>query len=381
MGFSVDALGAFPWDALVPYEQRAREHPDGIINLSVGTPVDPTPELMQEALAGAANAPGYPPTVGTPALREAIVDHYRRRRHVEGLSPANVLPTIGSKEMVALLPSMLGLGRGDTVVHPEIAYPTYAVGAHLAGAQALALDLDGPRVLEELDAQAAGAVRLIWVNSPANPDGAVTSREALAGIVDWARERGIVVASDECYAELAWQEPWVSEGVPSVLDARVNGGDLTGLLALYSLSKQSNAAGYRIAWIAGDRELISGLAHVRKQIGLMMPGPCQAAAVTGLSDDAAVAAQRERYGARREVLLRAVRGAGYQVARSEAGLYLWFTTPDRQDGWQTVADLAELGILVAPGSFYGPAGAAYVRMALTECDQSVIATATRLAGA
>jgi succinyldiaminopimelate transaminase len=374
VGFDLAGLPVFPWDLLEPYKALAAAHPGGLIDLSVGTPVDPTPPVLRQALAAAADSPGYPATVGTAALRQAVVQHYAQVRGASGVVPDGVLPTLGSKEMVALLPSLLGLGPGDVVVHPHIAYPTYDLGARLAGATPL------PNAcLDEIPAEVAARVKLVWVNSPANPHGAVLGPEALRYVVQWARTRGAVVAADECYAALAWEEPWASQGVPCLLADSNNGGDLTGLLALYSLSKQSSAAGYRAAWTAGDPELIGRLTAVRKHIGLMMPGPVQAALVAALADPSHVAAQRELYGRRRALLTQALEAAGLVVEGSEAGLYLWVTTADRQDCWATVAALAGLGILVAPGSFYGEAGAHHVRIALTGSDRDMAQAAARLA--
>ncbi|MDR1798575.1 MAG: succinyldiaminopimelate transaminase [Bifidobacteriaceae bacterium] len=374
MGFDLGALPVFPWDLLEPYKAQAAAHPGGLIDLSVGTPVDPTPPVLQQALVAAADSPGYPATIGSPALRGAIVHHYEQARGVTGLTPDGVLPTLGSKEMVALLPSLLGLGPGDVVVHPHIAYPTYDLGARLAGATPWpCAHLDG------LPPDVAARVKLVWVNSPANPHGAVLGVDELTAVVAWARQHGAVVAADECYAALPWAEPWVTQGVPSLLDPRATGGDLAGLLALYSLSKQSNAAGYRAAWVAGDPALIKRLAAVRKHMGMMMPGPVQAAAVAALADGAHVAAQRQLYGRRRRVLAAALTEAGLAIEGSQAGLYLWVTTADRQDAWATVAALADLGILVAPGTFYGEAGAQHVRIALTGSDQQIAEAAARLA--
>lgn len=374
MGLQTRALPVFPWDTLAPYASIARAHPRGIVDLSVGTPVDPTPALVQDALAAAANSPGYPTTHGTPQLRQAVVDWFARRRGVPGLDPVAVLPTLGSKELVAFLPALLGLGAGDVVVHPRAAYPTYDVGARLAGAT--------PFPADDVAAWAGENVRLVWLNSPGNPDGTVRSIEQLRAVVDAARARGAVVASDECYAELAWTEPWASTGVPSLLDPRVTGGDLTGLLAVYSLSKQSNLAGYRAAFVAGDPALIADLVELRKHAGMIMPGPVQAAMTVALGDDAHVARQRERYGARRSRLLGAMDAAGLEVDGSAAGLYLWVRpTGAQQDCWTTVGDLAALGILVAPGSFYGAHAAGHVRIALTATEDQIAEAAGRLAGA
>lgn len=371
MGFADLSNLTFPWDTLVPAAQRARSHPDGIVDLSVGTPVDPTPEIIQEALARAGDAHGYPTTHGTPALREAVAGWFARRRGVPGLDPAAVLPTIGSKELVGLLPSLLSLGAGDTVVHPAVAYPTYDVGARLAGAT----PLPATSVQDWAD---RSDVRLVWVNSPANPTGAVASVAELAEIVAAARRIGAVVVSDECYAELAWTEPWASSGVPSILDPRVNGGSHEGLLVAYSLSKQSNLAGYRAAFVAGDQALVSQLLELRKHLGMIVPAPVQAAMTLALTDDSHVAAQREVYRRRREVMLAALQAAGMVVDHSEAGLYLWTRPQEEASAWATVDSLAERGILVAPGTFYGSAGGGHVRVALTAPDERIAAAAARL---
>ncbi|MBO1751903.1 succinyldiaminopimelate transaminase [Actinotalea sp. BY-33] len=375
MGLLAGALPDFPWDSLGPVTERARAHPDGIVDLSVGTPVDPTPAVVRDALAAAANAPGYPTTHGTPALREAVAGWFARRRAVPDLDPSAVLPTVGSKELVALLPSLLGLGPGDVVVHPEIAYPTYDVGARLAGATPLPAD--------DVEVWAGREdVRLVWLNSPGNPHGQVRDVGELRRVVEAARRIGAVVASDECYALLPWEEPWLSTGVPSVLDPAVARGSHDGLLAVHSLSKQSNLAGYRAAFVAGDPVLVSRLLEVRKHAGMIVPAPVQAAMVAALGDDEHVAEQHERYRRRRASLLAGFEAAGLEVDPSPAGLYLWVRAPGLgQDCWQTVADLAELGILVAPGAFYGPAAARHVRVALTASDDAVARAAARLAGA
>lgn len=373
MGLITGTLPDFPWDTLAPFQRAARSHPRGIVDLSVGTPVDPTPAVVRDALTAASDAPGYPTTHGTPELREAVVSWFARRRGVPGLDPTAVLPTLGSKELVAWLPSLLGLGAGDVVVHPETAYPTYDVGARLAGATPLPAD-DVARW--------TGDVRLVWLNSPGNPDGTVRSVEQLREVVEAARAIGAVVVGDECYAELAWDEPWVTGGVPSVLDPRVTGGDPTGVLAIYSLSKQSNLAGYRAAFAAGDPALVARLLEIRKHAGMIVPTPVQAAMTAALGDDAHVAAQREVYRRRRQVLLEGVSNAGLTVDGSQAGLYLWARPEEgSQDCWTTVADLAAQGILVAPGSFYGAAGAGHVRMALTATDERIREAAARLSGA
>jgi succinyldiaminopimelate transaminase len=367
MGFET-RLPDFPWDSLTSYAARAREHPDGIVDLSVGTPVDPTPRVAQEALRAAADAPGYPLTTGPAELREAIVDWYARRRGVTGLTPEAVLPTIGSKELVAVLPSLLGFQSGDVVVHPRVAYPTYDIGARLAGATPLPSD-------EVADWAGNPSVKLIWLNSPGNPHGKVADLHQLRAVVTAAREIGAVVANDECYAELAWTAQW-ADGVPSILDPRVTEGDLSGLLSVYSLSKQSNLAGYRAAFIAGDGGLVAGLLELRKHMGMMVPAPVQAAMCAVLRDDAGVAEQRQRYARRRDELAAAFRAAGYLIDDSDAGLYLWLRPKRSQGCWDTVGELAELGILTAPGAFYGDE--IHVRAALTATDERITAASERL---
>ena len=368
-------LPDYPWDAMVPYRERAEQHPGGVVNLSIGTPVDPTPEVVRAALTSASDAPGYPTTHGTPALREAIAAWFARRRNVAGLSPEAVLPTIGSKEFVAWLPTLLGLGPGDIVVFPRIAYPTYRMGAVLAGAEPLATD-----DLHSLDETTLSRVKLIWLNSPGNPTGKVDDAARLTSVVELAREIGAVVASDECYAELPWD---VSEA-PSILDPRVCGSSHQGLLSVYSVSKQSNLAGYRAAFAAGCPELIANLVKTRKHAGMIMPAPVQAALIAAVSDDEHVSAQRELYRRRRAVLKPALEASGLSVEHSEAGLYLWCragATAERgqsRDTWALVQQMAEQGIIVGPGLFYGEAGEGYIRVALTASDERIAAAAERL---
>jgi succinyldiaminopimelate transaminase len=359
-------LPDFPWDRLAAAREHAQAHPDGIVDLSVGTPVDPVPPLVRDGLAEASDTPGYPTTAGTTALRTAAVDWLARRCGATGLDPGAVLPSIGSKELVATLALHLGLGPGDLVVVPELAYPTYEVGARLAGCEVVASDSVvalGPR-----------RPALVWVNSPSNPTGRVLPREHLAKLVSWAREHGALLASDECYLELGGdasaQEP------VSVLHPEVSGGSLTGVLALHSLSKRSNLAGYRAGLVSGDPTVLAELLAVRKNLGLMMPAPVQHAATVALGDDGHVAAQRARYSTRRRRLRTALVDAGFRVDHSEAGLYLWASRGERCA--DTVAWFADLGVLVAPGDFYGPAGARHVRLALTASDERVAAAVSRL---
>ncbi len=360
-------LADYPWDAVVPYRERAAEHPDGLVDLSIGSPVDPTPEIIRRALADATDAHAYPQTLGTPALREAIVDWYARRRGVPDLTVKNVLPTIGSKELVALLPTLLGLGAGDIVVMPRVAYPTYEVGARVVGATPVA---------EDDPAKWPEGAKLIWINTPGNPDGRTWTVDELAVAVARARELGAVLASDECYAELGWDGRWAQERVPSVLDPRAAAGSRQGLLSVYSLSKQSNLAGYRAAFVAGCSRIVGDLLTARKHLGLMPPAPVQYAMTVALRDDEHVAAQKELYRSRRDLLRPALESAGFRIDGSEAGLYLWVT--EGKDAWESMDRLARLGILAGPGPFYGADSTQHVRVSLTAPLERVAEGARRL---
>ncbi|MEU7643235.1 bifunctional succinyldiaminopimelate transaminase/glutamate-prephenate aminotransferase [Streptomyces huasconensis] len=358
-----DRLPAFPWDKLEPYKATAAAHPGGIVDLSVGTPVDPVPELIQKALIGAADSPGYPTVWGTAELRDAITGWCERRLGARGITHREVLPVVGSKELVAWLPTQLGLGPGDVVAYPRLAYPTYEVGARLARADYVVYDeptdLDPTRL------------KLLWLNSPSNPTGRVLTREELTRTVTWAREHGVLLVSDECYLELGWEADPVS-----VLHPDVCGGSYEGIVAVHSLSKRSNLAGYRAAFIAGDAAVLGDLLQIRKHGGMMTSAPTQAAVVAALGDDEHVREQRERYAARRAALRDALLKHGFRIEHSEASLYLWATR--EESCWDTVGHLAERGILVAPGDFYGPAGDRFVRVALTATDERVAAAVERL---
>ena len=357
-------LPAFVWDSLAAAAELANKHPDGIVDLSVGSPVDPVPDVVRAALRAAEDSPGYPSTAGTAALRQAAAG-WLARRHGVSVDPAAVLPVIGTKEFIAWLPTLLGCGQGDIVVHPELAYPTYGVGARLAGAR--------PVPADGLLSLGPERVRLAWLNSPSNPTGQVLPADHLRKVISWGRERGTVIASDECYIELGWDVTPVS-----VLHPDVCAGSQQGLLAVHSLSKRSNLAGYRAGFVTGDPDLIAELLEVRKHAGMLVPAPVQAAMTAALNDDAHADAQRARYAARRDRLLGALQAAGWAVEASAAGLYLWASHPDL-DGRDSVQRLAEAGILVAPGEFYGPAGARHIRVALTATDERIDAAVRRLA--
>jgi len=356
-------LPTFPWDKLAPYQQTAAAHPDGIVDLSVGTPVDPVPDLIQQALIAAADSPGYPTVWGTPALRDAITAWLGHRLGARDVTHHHVLPIVGSKELVAWLPTHLGLGPGDKVAYPRLAYPTYEVGARLARADYVVYD--DPTTLDP------EGLKLLWLNSPSNPTGKVLTKDELTRIVAWAREHGILIFSDECYIELGWEADPVS-----VLHPDVNGGSYAGLVSVHSLSKRSNLAGYRAAFLAGDPDVLAPLLEIRKHGGMMTSAPTQAAVIAALGDDKHVHVQRERYTARRTALREALLAHGFRIEHSEASLYLWATRDE--SCWDTVAHLAELGILVAPGDFYGEAGERFVRVALTATDERVKAAVERL---
>lgn len=361
MGFFTGDLPDFPWDSLIPARQRAAQYPGGAIDLTIGTPVDPVPAFIQAALGGASDAHAYPATIGSNELRTAIARWLHNHRGVTGTP--GILPTIGSKEMVALLPSFLGFGKGDTVAFPRMAYPTYDVGARIAGATPLPLNTDAdPETWPE-------GIALLWLNSPGNPDGHVLGIHQLKRLRAWARAHGTIIASDECYAELTWDVP----EAPSILDTRVCGTDYRDIFCLYSLSKQSNMAGYRGAFIAGDPERIATLTQLRKHAGFMMPTPIQHAMAVALGDEAHVTAQKETYRLRREALSGVLEAAGLRNdPKSVAGLYLWAEDASgRANGWEIVNACARIGIVVAPGDFYGEAARGRVRISLTATDEAI----------
>jgi len=370
-------LPEYPWQLLTPYKTTATQHPDGVVDLSIGAPVDPTPGVVQQALQQASNWPGYPGSSGTDELRAAIAEWYQRRRGVNGLAVENTAATVGSKEFIAWLPLLLGLGPDDVIVYPTVAYPTYDIGAQIVGAESVTADS-----LTELDEATRAKVKLVWLNSPANPTGIVQDAATMRAIVDDARTLGAVVASDECYAELGWEQ-WEDTAIPSVLHDHVSGGKLTGLLSVYSLSKQSNMAGYRAAFVAGDARLIAALINLRSHTGMVVPGPIQQAMIAALADYQHVVEQKARYRSRRQRLIAGLKAAGLVIEHSEAGLYLWVrdpavTKPTAEDSWALVDRFAQAGVLVGPGVFYSSAGNGYVRLSLTATDADIDKAVTRL---
>ena len=359
-------LPEYPWEKLKPYSAKAALHVGGSVDLSVGSPVDSTPEVVQKAISDAANAPGYPSTAGSIDFRNAVVDWFERRRGVSGLTPEMVMPTIGSKELISFLPLFLGLGKGDVIIQPTVAYTAYVVGAALVGAEI---------VSEDDPAKWPTNTKLVWLNSPGNPDGRVLTKAEMKVAVDRARELGALVASDECYAELGWGE-WEGKTTPCILDPAICGTSTDGVLAVYSLSKQSNMAGYRAAFAAGSASLVKGLVNLRMHAGLNTPALAQKAMIAALNDDNHVRVQKDIYRKRREILLAAVKDFGFQVADSNGGLYLWATLGE--DCWKTVDRMADLGIVVVPGEFYTLGSSQYVRFSITATDAQIAEGAKRL---
>lgn len=354
----------YPYDRLDEISELAAKHDGGAVDLSIGTPCDPAPDDVIAALAAVDPARGYPPSIGTPALRAAAAAWIARRLGAD-VDPASELAAcVGTKEFVASVPQYLRLRdpSRDTVLYPAISYPTYAMGATFAGCRAVAY-----RHLNEIDPADAARASCLWVNSPGNPTGELAD---LAVAAAWGRERGVPVLSDECYAEFTWQ------GEPTTI---LREGTL-GVLAVHSLSKRDNFAGARIGFYAGDRELVHYLREVRKHAGLMPPGPVQAAAVLALEDDAHVERQRGRYLRRMRRLAEILTAAGYRCEVPAGAFYLWVPAPGG-DSWAAARDIAErLGIVVSPGEFYGPDGADHFRVAAVQPDERIELVAQRLVG-
>lgn len=359
----------YPHDRLGPIRATAAAVPGGILDASVGTPVDPMPAVVLDALVQAApGATGYPATIGSPGFREAAVGWVERRFGC-ALTADDVIACIGTKEVVASLPRMLSLRdpSRDTVLYPAVAYPTYEMGALLAGLRAVPVPVDDEwhLDLERVDPADADRALLLWLNDPSNPTGAVASEPGMRDAVEWARSRGILVASDECYAEFTYD----AEGAPTEPVTALHAG-ADGVLVVHSLSKRSNMAGLRAGFIAGDRSLVGYLGEMRKHGGLMMPAPIQAAAAAALGDDQHVREQQARYARRRAVALPALESRGLVHDGGPSTFYVWLRDADRaRDGWAIAADLATTGLVVAPGDFYGTASADHVRVALTLTDE------------
>jgi len=353
----------YPYDRLDEVAALADQHPGGKVDLSIGTPCDPPSPAVLAALTAGDAARGYPPSIGTTALRTAAANWIERRLKAT-VDPATELAAcVGTKEFVASLPQYLKLRdpSRDTVLYPAVSYPTYEMGATLAGLRAVPF-----RSLDEVDEADAARALVAWVNSPANPTGTL---DDLAKAAAWGRERGVLVASDECYAEFTW----APEGPTTILRAGTD-----GVLALHSLSKRDNFAGARIGFYAGDAGLVHYLREVRKHAGLMPPGPVQDAAVVALGDDAHVDAQRERYLRRLRRLAQITAAAGYPAQLPDGAFYLWVPAPDG-DAWAAARDLAvQAGIVVSPGEFYGAQSAGWFRVAAVQPDDRIELAAGRI---
>jgi succinyldiaminopimelate transaminase len=359
------------WETLGDVRAEADRFPGGAIDLTIGTPTDaPAPEVV--AALGASGAErGYPPSIGTPALRQAASDWMARRLGAT-VPPDQVAATVGSKELVAGVPQWLRLRRPDrdTVLYPAISYPTYAMGATLASVRSVPVPV-GPTGALDLDAISsddAARALCLWSNSPGNPTGALDDLGAAAA---WGRAHGVPVLSDECYAELTWDGP-----ARTILE---HGDD--GVLAVHSLSKRSNLAGVRCGFYAGDAELVGFLSQVRKHAGFMVPGPVQAAATVALGDDRHVDEQRARYRHRLDVVLDALGRCGFAVDPPGGAFYLWVPAPDGDGAALTRWFASAAGLLVTPGATYGPDGAGFVRLALVQPDAAIEQAAERLVGA
>lgn len=361
----------YPYDRLRPLLDLAAAHRGGAVDLSIGTPIDDPPAAVIEALAGSGTERGYPPSVGTPAYRGAASGWLRRRLGVD-IEPHNLAACVGTKEFVTSLPHLLSLRspERDTVLYPAVSYPSYAMGATLAGCRAVEVP-PGPGGAMDFDAVSptdASRALCMWINTPANPTGAIGD---VVAAVEWARRHDVVVASDECYAEFTW------DGPPRTV---LTGSD-AGVLAVHSLSKRSNLAGVRAGFYAGDSELVSYLSEVRKHMGLMVPGPAQAAAVAAWNDDSHVDEQRRRYRHRLERMGDILGSVGIGVDMPGGAFYLWVTSP-RGDDWAFAEELARrLGIVVSPGEFYGAAGVGHVRVAMVSTDAQLDMVAERAAAA
>lgn len=360
----------YPYDRLQPIQQLAAERWGMVVDLSVGTPFDPpSPAVLATLSSSADRARAYPPSVGTAQFRSAAADWMSRRLGID-IDEVDVAATIGSKEFVAGLPHWLKLRspERDTVLYPEVAYPSYEMGALLASCRAVpvASSPAGGIDLTAIDPSDAARALCLWVNSPANPDGSLTD---LAAAAEWGRTHGVPVFSDECYVEFTWDGPPVgADGLPG--DSILRYGT-EGVIAVHSLSKRSNLAGMRAGFYAGDHELVHYLSEVRKHTGLMVPGPVQAAAIAALGDTEAVLAQRDRYARRLRALAEAVESVGLVAPIPAGGFYLW-CHGDGLDGWQLAHLLAErLGMITSPGEFYGAHSADRVRIAAVVGDEQI----------
>jgi len=362
----------YPYDRLADALAVAATFPGGAIDLSVGTPVDAPPAVVAEALADSSTARSYPPSIGTPALRRSAAAWLERRFGAVVDPVTEVAACVGSKELVAGVPQWLRLRdpSRDTVLYPAVSYPTYAMGATLAGCRAVPVPVDDRwRLdLDAVDPADAERALCLWVNTPGNPAGGL---DDLATVAAWGREHDVPVFSDECYIEFTWDGP----------GRTILRHGTEGVVAVHSLSKRSNLAGARVGFYAGDPELVDYLREVRKHAGFMVPGPVQAAAVAAFDDDTHVEVQRERYLRRLQALQKGLAAVGVPVDLPGGAFYLWARAPDG-DAWALTRRLAEVaGIVVSPGEFYGPAGSGHIRVAAVADDEQTELAVGRLEAA
>lgn len=362
-------LPPYPYDRLEPAKQAAALIRGGAVDLSVGTPCDEPPAAVLHELGHSNAERGYPTSLGSPVFRRAAAGWLQRRLGVEVDAERQLAACIGTKEFVATTPQYLRLlhDSRDTVLYPAVAYPTYEMGATLAGCRAVAVPVDERWCmrLDAIDPADAARALCLWVNTPGNPAGNLDDLEAAAR---WGRDHNVTVLSDECYSEFTWTGP-----PRTVLESGMD-----GVLAVHSLSKRSNLAGLRVGFYAGDPVLVHHLSEVRKHAGFMVPGPVQAAAVVAYNDDTHVDAQRAVYVQRLQRFVPVLAAAGFEVSMPEGAFYLWARVPGG-DAWAAADWLArEAGILVSPGDFYGDVSSDHIRVAMVQPDDRLALAAQRL---
>ncbi len=340
-----------------------------LIDFSVGDPREPTPGFIPAALRDAVpEVSQYPTTSGLAETRQAVAD-YVGRRFGRDIDPGTqVIPTSGSKEAIFSTPlAFIDRGGPRTVIYASPGYATYERGTKLAGGTPYEVRLSGDfrfrasAVPREIWEEAV----LVWINSPHNPSGAVSSKEELRDFYEASRASGTLLCADECYADV-----YVDEPPASVFD--VADDALTGALSYLSLSKRSGMTGYRAAAIVGDAAAIGVLKNLRSATGTASPEFVQAAAIAAWSDDAHVAPRRQAFAAKRDVLRDVFASHGYPTVASDAGLYLWVEVADDE---AVARDLLEHHIVVSPGRVFGHGGEGHIRLALVptleECNEAV----------
>ena len=357
----------YPYDRLDVLKKAAERFEGGAIDCSIGTPVDEPFQGAIDELARATGARGYPTSAGSPEFRSAAAEWMKRRFNVD-VSIDNLAACVGTKEFVGTLAGYLHLKNPerDTVLFPAISYPTYAMGATLAGLRSVPVSMvNGKLDLSSINPSDISRALVLWSNSPSNPTGFLDDLEAVAA---WGRKNGVLVASDECYAEFTWQ------GKPrSILEHGID-----GVLAVHSISKRSNLAGVRAGFYAGDPEVVAFLRSVRQHAGFMVPGPVQSAVAAAYRDDAHVEVQRKIYLSRLVMMSDALEAFGVSAPVPEGSFYLW-CSKEGLDGWELAALLAETsGLIVGPGDLYGESGAPYARIAVVQPNERLALAASRL---